>query len=152
MGHLLIVQVDHGLFDVRLGSNKLFAHSLPVSLFAVFEKALAAFGETFSHPESARLPDQCAPDVLNVLGALGDRQHESIGHQRANVQGGLKAVVVNGRTRICGDDVQRHRDEAGEILEDLGDGRGGDLVDAQFVAHEILRGLLELLVSILLGE
>ena len=64
VGHLLIVKVEHGLFNIRLGANEFFAHSLPVALFAVFEKALAAFGQPVSHSERPRLPDQSARRCL----------------------------------------------------------------------------------------
>ena len=152
MGHLLIVQVEHGLFHVGLGSNKLLAHLMPVALFAVFEKALAAFCQAIPDPERARLPDQRAADILDVLRPLGDREHESVRYKRTEVQRSLKPVGVNGIARICCDDLHRHRNEVAEILQDLGDGRGSDIIHAQFIAHVIIGCLLELFLDLLLGK
>jgi hypothetical protein len=89
---------------------------------------------------------------LNVLGALRNGQHESIGDKGANVQRSLKSVVVNGVPWVFGNNLELDRAEAAEVLEYLFYGRGSDLIDARFVAHEILRGRLPFLINRLLGE
>ena len=100
VGHLLIVKVEHGLLDISLGANEFFAHSLPVALVAVFEKALAAFGQAIADPERPGLPDESAADVLHVLGPLGNREHEAVRDQGAEMQRSLQPVVVNRIPRI----------------------------------------------------
>ena len=51
--HLLIVEVEHGLFNVSLGADKFFAHSLPVSL-SLYSKRLLLRLVSLSPTPSAR--------------------------------------------------------------------------------------------------
>ena len=63
---------------VRISSSRIPGQS-PFSLYS--KRLLLRLVKPVSHPERARLSDERAADVLNVLGALGDGQHESIGDQ-----------------------------------------------------------------------
>ena len=121
MGHFLIVEFHHGLFDILLGFHQFPAHADPVALVAEFKKALAPLGKTLADSQSAGLPDEFASDVLHILRTLGDRQHESIRHERAEVQCCLKAVAET-RLAIGGiDGLERHRTKGFQILEQRGD-------------------------------
>ena len=84
------MEVEHGLFNVSLGADKFFAYSRQSPLSLGLEEALAAFGQPVAHSERPRRPDESASDVLNVLGALSDGQHEPIGDQGADMQRSLQ--------------------------------------------------------------
>lgn len=103
----------------------------------MFKEALASLCEAVTDSKRTRLPDQRASDILNILGSFGDREHESVRNERAKVQRSLKPVVENSISRIGSDDIEGYWSEAAEILQNLRDGRGCDIVYAQLLAHVI---------------